>query len=249
MSPMIGQLLLGLGVFAVTALGAPQAAADSWALPTEVAVYSRDRTFRLRIIPRELGGQLAYFESLVEKRAAPGQAAGGQRRCFGILEKRGARSSTFDLVWSRPLLNDVAPVAAIVSDDGKFVATFDNWHSTGYGPHALVIYGPGGELIKKLGLFQFLQESEIEKLSRSVSSVGWYLGALFERRDAKAILRVDVFRNEFRENESPPIKYLQLVQVHVDAATGTLLRSKAELTDDRGTSCAMPRPEAHGRRG
>jgi hypothetical protein len=176
-------------------------------------VYSADKKFRLRVIPRELRGQLAYFEGVVEKRKAPGQAVGGQSRCFGILEKR-TKGSAFEMVWSRPLLNDVAPVVAIVSDDGKFVATFDNWHSTGYGPHALVIYGPAGDPVKKLGLLEFLQEPEIEKLRRSVSSVSWYGDAVFEHDKDASVLRVGV----------DPVG-----RINLDAVTGALLRPKPEL--------------------
>src|SRR5687767_13020397 len=52
----VSYLLYGLGILAATAIGASPVEADSWALPTEVAVYSADKKFRLRVIPRELRG-------------------------------------------------------------------------------------------------------------------------------------------------------------------------------------------------
>lgn len=46
------------------------------------------------------------------------------------------------LFWSGPLVNEQAPVDAVVSDDGRTLVTFDEW--THLGTHAVVIYDKNG---------------------------------------------------------------------------------------------------------
>jgi hypothetical protein len=41
----------------------------------------------------------------------------------------------------------VAPVSALVSEDGAYLITFDNWHSMGYGDDVVVLYRTDGTLI------------------------------------------------------------------------------------------------------
>ena len=40
-------------------------------------------------------------------------------------------------LWAIPLVNEVSPVDALVSDKDDYVITFDNWHSVGYGDDAV----------------------------------------------------------------------------------------------------------------
>jgi hypothetical protein len=44
------------------------------------------------------------------------------------------------------LSNDVSPVEALVSEDGQFVVTLDNWGSIGYGDDVLAIYCQFGQI-------------------------------------------------------------------------------------------------------
>ena len=50
--------------------------ADSWRLPEAETVYSRNRQFAASIIPKQLAGQLEYFQDKVEGRADAGAAKG-----------------------------------------------------------------------------------------------------------------------------------------------------------------------------
>jgi hypothetical protein len=75
-----------------------------------------------------------------------------------------------NLVRELKLVNEVAPVAALVSDDGQYLATFNNRHSLGSGDDAIVIYRTDGELIRSLSLEDILTAKDIEVLRRSVSS-------------------------------------------------------------------------------
>jgi len=83
--------------------------------------------------------------------------------------KQGGRWQT---AWKAPLVNDVSPIEAVVSNDGM-VVTFDNWHSVGWGDDAVVIYAVDGSQIRTFGLSAFLPEHYINALPRSVSSIHW----------------------------------------------------------------------------
>ena len=48
-------------------------------------------------------------------------------------------------VWSRPLINDIGPVKALVSTSGQYVVTMDEWANIGKLP--IVVYGHDGRLI------------------------------------------------------------------------------------------------------
>mgnify|MGYP003673971617 CR=1 FL=1 len=158
-------LLLVLSVF-VTA-----AHADQWMLPVPETFTSDNGVFRLTVFPRELSGQLAYFEGIVDGEAAPGQAPTDVTKSEATLER--LVENKYVSEWRMPLVNDVAPVSALVSGrNGSFV-TFDNWHSAGYGDDAIVIYDASGNLVKKYALTDLMTEEEFENLPRSVSSIHW----------------------------------------------------------------------------
>lgn len=161
---------LALAVVLSLAAGAP-AAADSW-LPPRLETYaSPDGQYRLTVIPRGLTGPLGYFEDKVDGKEPAGQRPGAPTEARGLLERRAGAG--WETVWARPLVNDVSPVRALVSPSGDYVVTFDNWHSTGYGDDVVVIYGPGGTLVRKMALTDFLPQDYVAALPRSVSSMQW----------------------------------------------------------------------------
>jgi hypothetical protein len=152
-------------------LAAGTAWSDTWSLPTPMTYASREGQFRLTVFPRQLAGALRYFEDKVEGREPAGQTPGAQPRCEAILEK--LAGNRYEQLWRKPLVNEVAPVSALVSDvDGSFV-TFDNWHSMGRGDDVIAIYSGSGELRRKFKLTDILSERELEGLPRSVSSIRW----------------------------------------------------------------------------
>ncbi len=110
-------------------VGMSAAWADSWASPTTQEYRSSNDKYVARVVPawaerRDLAPTVTVFEDNTE--------AGQQR-------------------WTATLSNNVSPVEAIVSDDGKFVVTLDNWHRVGYGEDVVAFYGKGGQ-IKKYSL-------------------------------------------------------------------------------------------------
>jgi hypothetical protein len=147
------------------------AVADSWLPPTPETYTSRYGTYRLTIFPRGLAGALPYFEDKVAGNHPAGQGAEGQKHCEATLER--LVGDHYQQLWRRPLINDVAPVSALVSDKNGSFITFDNWHSMGWGDEVMVIYGSDGELKKKLPLTAIMSKTEFENLPRSASSIRW----------------------------------------------------------------------------
>ena len=145
--------------------------ADQWALPGEEVYESKNGQYRFTVEPRVLSGHLAYFEDAAEGVEKPGQLKGKRDKCIGILEKRVGNSHT--QIWEAELDNDVSPVSALVSDSGKYVVTFDNWHNKGGGDNVVVIYTKNGELTKKFHLLDIVSQKEYITLPRSVSSIWW----------------------------------------------------------------------------
>jgi hypothetical protein len=145
--------------------------ADTWMEPAVRTYTSVRGTWRLTVFPRELGSNLGYFEDKVAGKDSAGQRPGGSRRCEATLEK--LIGNSYIEQWRATLVNDVSPVSALVSEaDGSFV-TFDNWHSMGWGDHAIVIYSGRGELRRKLALTDIMSGEEFKALPRSVSSIRW----------------------------------------------------------------------------
>lgn len=146
--------------------------ADSWRLPSKATYESCNHVFRLTVLPRQLEAQLQYFEDKVEGVEPSGQDAGGLSQARGVLERRTGEGE-WSPVWDGPLVNDVSPVSALVSDSGDHVVTFDNWHSMGFGDNVVVIYGREGRLVRSLALTDILPEAYVQALPRSVSSLWW----------------------------------------------------------------------------
>lgn len=157
----------------LASLGVTAAQADSWIMPTTKKTLSDNGAYRVTIIPRDLQSQLDYFEDAVDGRDNPGQKAGStQTKATAFLEHKGS-DGKWDEIWRKPLVNDVAPVSALVSSDGKYVITFDNWHSVGYGDDVIAIYGADGALIRKHSLEDILPRYYVAAFPTSVSSRWW----------------------------------------------------------------------------
>lgn len=147
------------------------ATADTWAPPETTAYVSTDGTWRLVVEPRSVVNPLVYFEDKVAGKANAGAAAGETRtHATGRMQQQ--RNGQWHVSWEKPLVNEVAPVEVVVSNQGA-TATFDNWHSMGHGSSAIAIYGSDGHLIRSMALSDFLPETYVAALPRSVSSISW----------------------------------------------------------------------------
>jgi hypothetical protein len=157
MTRLLAALLIG---WLLSASGAVHA--DSWAAPTQEVYRSDNARWRLTVTPREIGSPLAYFEE-------QGDTGGRARGALERLDDNGRWTT----VWDGPLLNDVAPVSALVANSGRYVVTFDDWHFVGTREHVVVIYDADGAPIRSLSLADLLPDYYIEALPRSVSSINW----------------------------------------------------------------------------
>lgn len=164
--------------------------ADSWLMPEVTTYGSANGQARMIVTPRDLESQLAYFTDMDEGGAAPGQREGGSTAAHARVETM--RSGRWQVAWNRPIPNGVAPVEAIVRDDGRYAATFDDWHGTGYGPNAIVVYGPDGRVVRRLSLGDVLPGFYIDALSHSVSSIEWRRAPRFSNDGSVIIVPINI---------------------------------------------------------
>jgi hypothetical protein len=114
---------------------------------------------------------LAYFKDKVDGNPDAGGIPGDtQKSPIGHMQHK--RDGHWETVWKGPLVNDVSPVEAVVSNSGESV-TFDNWHGTGWGDDAVVVYAADGNRVREFGLADFLPKYYIDALPHSVSSIHW----------------------------------------------------------------------------
>lgn len=131
------------------------ARADEWASPQEMALSSRNGLYNVRILPGNSTGDKIGFA-----------VAGKGEYARAVLKGPEIRGElTF------PLLNPVAPVEAVLLDDGS-VITFDNWHNIGYGK-VMVLYDRAGQVRWSHELESLLSADVRRRIPQSVSSRWW----------------------------------------------------------------------------
>lgn len=185
-------LLLVNFVFATASYSSGTAFADTWTPPSTQVYHASNKRFRLTVTPREIGGALDYFEGLQNREKKPGQRPGStQTFARGVLE-RSEGHGRWMVVWDMQMVNDVAPVTALVADSGSYIVTFDNWHFVGFGDNVVVIYDAKGRLIRSLKLDDILPADYIKALPRSVSSIDWNGKHRFEESQDLLVLQIVV---------------------------------------------------------
>jgi Gram-negative bacterial TonB protein C-terminal len=204
MKHLLLTLLIVIGLSTVTN-------ADTWSLPTPEKYCSENKKYCLKVEPKKLDSQLSYFQDKVDSKDDAGSDKKVKENyCKGVFFNKRKK------LWNIRLDNEVSPVSAIVSNDGDYVVTFDNWHGTGYGDNVVVIYNASnGNLIKKLGLTDFLTESDVAGLTHSVSSIWWSGVHMFDYEKKQLILTV--------------LGGLKVsFDVHIDLITGKILDEKTD---------------------
>ena len=182
--------------------------ADTWRLPTAEKYCSENKKYCFKVEPKKLESQLSYFQDKVdEKENAGADKKVKENYCKGTFFTKGKK------LWKIQLNNEVSPVTALVSNNGDYVITFDNWHGVGYGDNVVAIYnGSTGRLIKKLGLSDFLTESDIYNLPASTSSIHWRGTHQIDYEKKQLILKV-----------VKPGKNEEYFDVHIELANGAVL--------------------------
>lgn len=133
--------------------------ADSWPAPQEKGLISSEGSVVVKVIPGESFGESFGFAG--EKT--------GRYAAAKFLRWNG--SDGYRQYQEIELLNPVAPIEALIHDDGTLV-TLDNWHNMGYG-NVVVIYKPDGSILKSYRLADLYKTEKIEQFEHSVSSVWW----------------------------------------------------------------------------
>ncbi|MBP6012674.1 MAG: hypothetical protein KBA31_10640 [Alphaproteobacteria bacterium] len=191
------------------------ACADSW-LPPQVKTYlSANKRVRFTVTPRDLEGPLPYFEGKQRGDDKPGQLPGSNATAPRGLLEHALGNGGWQTVWARDLVNDVAPVSALVSNTGAYVVTFDNWHSKGFGKDAVVIYGPQAKLVRAFALNDILPDYYVDALPRSVSSLQWNGKHTIDQPVGMLKLKIIVPTQSSAEAES-------YIEVGIELATGVV---------------------------
>jgi hypothetical protein len=193
---------------------------DTWSPATRTSYLSPDKGTRFTVVPRELKDRLSYFSDKVDGKHAAGQQPGGTPQALGILERRSGNAWT--KIWQVPLVNDVAPVSALVANGGGHVVTFDNWHSVGFGDDVVVIYRGDGSLVRSLKLTDILPEDYVRALPTSVSSKWWGGEHVLSRDRQQVVLKV-VVPSADNPAGPPPRGY---IDARIDLATGAVMPLK-----------------------
>jgi hypothetical protein len=149
------------------------AQSDSWAPPRTETTLASKGDWRVTVVPRPIGEGLFYFQDKVDGVEPAGQRKGDPQKSPIARVERRTGPDNWQLVWQKPLVNDVAPPSVLLADGGTFLVTFDNWHSAGYGDDVVVIYDRRGTLIRKLSLEEILPAAWVHHLPRTVSSRWW----------------------------------------------------------------------------
>jgi TonB family protein len=207
--------------------------ADTWRLPEKAKYYSPNKRYYLEVTPGKLESQLKYFEDKVDGRDNAGALKGVKdNRARGAFYSRSAGAG-YSRKWKFPLVNEVSPVSAVVSGNGDYVVTFDNWHGAGYGDDVVVIYRSNGDLIKKFGLEDLLTEEDIETLPHSVSSIWW--GGEHYIDEAHGLLVLRVVSNH-KSHWEDGVKFHEL---KIELATGRPLEPKRDLSTQPRVSSSV----------
>lgn len=134
--------------------------ADIWTLPEVRHYYSSDSTYCLTVFPTR-------FPAGRHKKKSEKEADSLASQCYAQM-KRIEMNDTI-ILWEKRLINSIAPLFAIISDDGKNVITFNDWGLAEHGINAMVIYDGEGTFKKRYTL------KEISPFPvNSYSSIWWF---------------------------------------------------------------------------
>ena len=143
-----------LAVAASLLLSPAWAIADTWPAPEIETIVSSNGKFRVTVEP-----------SWGDRPSPP----------IAHLERLQA-TDQWQTIWRQPLVNTTAPVDTLVTDDGKYVVTLDNWGWMGRGDDVVVVYDERGDRLHQFGMDRLLPPLLIRHLPRSVSSLLWRAG-------------------------------------------------------------------------
>jgi len=230
-------LLCGLGALAVGAASPP----------LREEYFSQDKRFRLELIsnlavfekteqkPTPEGGmvEISYrakqSEQLVTTREkdAQGQLT-ALRLDLRLFDAQGAALSFHDTQegpiapprWTTVV--GYLPQEVLISESGKYVATFDRWRDMGRSRDVVVLFGPDGRVLWRLALKDILSEEEISRLEVGEGGLQWAYrnssGAhRFQEADGLLVLRV------MKNHWLPMVFKSEVVERRISLETGKVV--------------------------
>jgi len=171
--------------------------ADSWAYPKVTRYYSEDSSHMLKVVPKYIPEKYNNWVTAKPKRKRKFTAQDTTIiPCHAILYKINGSKDTVE-IWNKKLINRIAPVTVLVSNDGKRIVTLDNWHSMGHGLDVFAVYSEHGELINRFQLDDF-SVFPLNDYEFSVSSIWWRCGAeiLNEQQNVKICMKTSDDRED-----------------------------------------------------
>jgi hypothetical protein len=169
--------------------------ADEWIKEYQKTYTSQNGIFELVIVPTYVPEN--YEKEIKKRNKNPEKYLNKPMKdtiipCHAKLFKKTGNLGHPKLIWEKELINPIAPYEAMITNDGKYVITFDDWYELGQGENVMVVYGEKGDLLKKHQLNEITNLPK-SRLSVSVTSIWWYLGheTYSEQPDRIKILIVD----------------------------------------------------------
>ena len=149
--------------------------ADSWSPPKTKRYYSPDSSYFVDIVPQHIPTKYyAWRGAKPHKKHRFAATDTIVTPCSAAMFRLQGPDTV--KVWEQQLINRVAPLSALVSNDGHYLVTFDNWASVGYGVDVLAVYDEQGLLLKRYTLDEF-SPFPLNTYRRSISSLWWMCAA------------------------------------------------------------------------
>jgi len=157
--------------------------ADVWFTP-EIAFYkSENGIFELKVTPKTYTTDSLFGNEIKND------------SCVGTLYKY-VGSDTIQ-IWTKKLINEDCPLSAIISNDGNYVVTFDDWYGSSI--NAVVIYNNKGLLLKQFGLYDIVPREII--FFESNTQIFWGGKHSFSKYNSHLILQISAIKSINKEKE------------------------------------------------
>ena len=146
----------------VLLIGAPTARPDSCVLPSTEGYISGDGTTVVRIEfgwPEDLGSAPREMQM--------------PTKCLATIARWNAEDRSYRFLRSVVLRNRIGPGGAVISNDARYLVTFDEFCEAGMSENDVVIYDLEKDITISCAIEDFLPKTYRDSLRRSISSIYW----------------------------------------------------------------------------
>ena len=136
--------------------GVSFARGDTCALPSTTGFTSNDGNIAVRI---EFG--------------RPDAAGAPAKQCIATIARWNGKDRSYGFVRTVVLRNAIGPSEAVITNDARFLVSFDDVCESGMTANAVVIYDLEKGTVVARSLDDFLPKAQRESLHRSISNIDW----------------------------------------------------------------------------